>query len=166
MIALLTSAMSCMLMVDALEMVRELKRMLLDQFHSVITDCLWSKQRESLGTGWESECGNSAVVVGDGEERGLECWGLVGKGGGRDGGCCYAVESPWALARSTRGWSGLSYIMTQRFIWPIYWGLCQEPHRSKQSLCQFPNPSSTPWPLPLEVTELQFLRWVSSRWKS
>lgn len=92
------------------------------------------------------------LLQGGGKHERLECWGLVEKGGVSDGRCCYAAESPWALNGSTRGWPGFSYIMIQRFIWPIYWGLCQEPRCNKQSLCQFPNPSSTAPPFPLEVT--------------
>ncbi len=52
-----------------------------------------------------------------------------------------------------QGTACLSYIMIQRFILAIYWGLFQEPHCNKQSFCQFPNPLVSAPPLPLVVTE-------------
>ena len=38
-----------------------------------------------------------------GMESTMGVFGLVGKGGGSDGGCCYAGESPWVPVGSTRG---------------------------------------------------------------
>ena len=53
---------------------------------------------------------SSTVIAGWGcgwEHRRLECYGLMCKGGGSGGGCCYAAESLSTWDRSTRGWPSL-----------------------------------------------------------
>lgn len=71
----------------------------------------------------------------------LYCGGLMLEGQG-SGDCCYAAESPWTRASPTGGQASLFYVMIQRFICGVLG--CEEPRCNKQSLCQFPNLSSTP----------------------